>query len=339
LLVSYIQMNNKNDGNSFLSRENVEMIWELIADEDIMRNVNGQEMVNMQKLFLNDIRQFYQRESGSSKDLMNMNKQFIEIMLQKMAKPAINPSLEASIKMAITSEDIQTSRMNEFEKQFAERQNEFSKAMTLKVPEKPVFGDEMDKPIGEMEDLIARTLAQRNFDIEQIQQNINKEQVKTFLQSQETSIKNEKLETQKTMQQIIKPRQEENPMYNIDKNEVKYIQIGQEELPQLNEVIDLQRVINERRQVSWADEENIKLTMSGEQQEKPSIFSKLKMKSRENASAGSLSPFESVLETSLKTEAPPINFYEEFKTLSRKVDAIFDFIKNSNKNKIDENTI
>jgi hypothetical protein len=332
-------MNNKNDGNSFLSRENVEMIWELIADEDIMRNVNGQEMVNMQKLFLNDIRQFYQRESGSSKDLMNMNKQFIEIMLQKMAKPAINPSLEASIKMAITSEDIQTSRMNEFEKQFAERQNEFSKAMTLKVPEKPVFGDEMDKPIGEMEDLIARTLAQRNFDIEQIQQNINKEQVKTFLQSQETSIKNEKLETQKTMQQIIKPRQEENPMYNIDKNEVKYIQIGQEELPQLNEVIDLQRVINERRQVSWADEENIKLTMSGEQQEKPSIFSKLKMKSRENASAGSLSPFESVLETSLKTEAPPINFYEEFKTLSRKVDAIFDFIKNSNKNKIDENTI
>ena len=332
-------MNNKNDGNSFLSRENVEMIWELIADEDIIRNVNGQEMVNMQKLFLNDIRQFYQRESGSSKDLMNMNKQFIEIMLQKMAKPAINPSLEASIKMAITSEDIQTSRMNEFEKQFAERQNEFSKAMTLKVPEKPVFGDEMDKPIGEMEDLIARTLAQRNFDIEQIQQNINKEQVKTFLQSQETSIKNEKLETQKTMQQIIKPRQEENPMYNIDKNEVKYIQIGQEELPQLNEVIDLQRVINERRQVSWADEENIKLTMSGEQQEKPSIFSKLKMKSRENASAGSLSPFESVLETSLKTEAPPINFYEEFKTLSRKVDAIFDFIKNSNKNKIDENTI
>jgi hypothetical protein len=335
-------MNNKNEGDSFLSRENVEMIWELIADEDIVRNVNGQEMVNMQKLFLNDIRQFYQRENGSSKDLMNMNKQFIEIMLQKMAKPTINKPLEASVKMAITAEDIQTSRMNEFEKQFAERQNEFSRAMTLKVPEKPEFGDEIDKPIGEMEDLIARTLAQRNFDIEQIQQNINKEQVKTFLQSQETSIKNEKLETQKTMQQIITPRQQEQPMYNVDKNEVKYIQIGQEELPQLNEVIDLQRTVNERRQVSWADEENIKLTMGGEQEEKPSIFSKLKMKSRENG-GGSLSPFESYLETGLKTTT---NFNEEFKTLSRKVDdlnskvdAIFEFIKKSNKIKIDETLI
>ena len=255
-----------------------------------------------------------------------MNKQFIEIMLQKMSNPMISQPLEQSVKMAITAEDIQTSRMNEFEKQFAERQNEFSRAMTLKVPEKPAFNDELDKPIGEMEDLIARTLAQRNFDIEQIQQNINKEKVKTFLQSQETSIKNEKLETQKNMQQIL------NPVYNVSENEVKYIKIGSEDLPQINDAIDIQRSQNiEKRQVSWADEENIKLTIGGSVE--PNIFSKLKMKPREKTTLPSLNPFLNVLEEDLK----PSDYAEELKNvhkkihdLNSKIEELFEFIKNKN---------
>jgi hypothetical protein len=254
------------------------------------------------------------------------------------------PAKEQKEKSVITAEDIQASRMNEFEKQFAKKQSEFSNAMTLQVPEKPTFTDEMDKPIGEMEDLIARTLAQRNFDIEQIQQNVDREKVKSFLQSQETSIKSEKGETQKVIQQILKPA------YNVSESEVKYIQIGQEELllPKISEVIDLQKTNNERRQVSWADEENVKLTIS-DTKEKPSIFSKLKLKPR--VGEGSLSPFENVLETELKPTAD-----EELKALSKKVDdlsskvdAIFEFIKNTNANananantninKIDENTV
>ena len=346
---------NNSDENSFLSKDNVEMIWELIVDEDFMQNPRRDErqMMDMQIFFIKDIREFYERENTRGRDLMSLNKMFIENVLQKLSNPPVAPTQNAQLpalklrENAVTAEDIQASRMNEFEKQFAERQNEFSRAMTLNVPEKPDFNDEMDKPIGEMEDLIARTLAQRNFDIEQIQQNINKEQVKTFLTSQETSIKNEKLDTQKNMQQLMKPSQRQQPAYNVGENEVKYIQIGKEELPQLSEVIDLQKVLNERRQVSWADEENIKLTIGGEQQqEKPSIFSKLKMRVRENDGEVSLSPFVNNLETSLKSPESPTIFYAEFKTLSRKVDdlsrkldAIFEFIKNSNKNKIDENTI
>ena len=341
---------NNTDANSFLSKDNVEMIWELIVDEEFTRNKTEKQMQDMQIFFITEIREFYEREKSRARDLMSLNKMFIENILQKLSNP-VEPTIklreplrEPLRQQLVTAEDIQSSRMNEFEKQFAERQNEFSRSMALNVPEKPAFNDEMDKPIGEMEDLIARTLAQRNFDIEQIQQNVDKEKVKGFLTSQETSIKSEKGETNKTMQQIFKPA------YNIDKNEVKYIQIGQEELPQLNEVIDLQRVASERRQVSWADQENIKLTVGGEQQqqqqqEKSDIFSKLKMKARENPS---LSPFVNTLETDLKT--PGSNNDEELKMLSRKVDdlnskvdAIFDFIRNANtntiKNKIDEITI
>jgi hypothetical protein len=319
---------NKEVNESFLSKENVEMIWELIADEDIMRNITRQQSEDMQKLFLNDIRQFYQREKLSNKDLMNMNKQFIEIMLPKMSRPIVSQPRESPTKVAITAEDIQLSRMSEFENQLANRQNEFSSAMTMKVPEKPKFDDELDRPISEMEDLIARTLAQRNFDIEQIQQNINKEQVKTFLKSEETSIKSEKLETRKNMQQQIS-----GPIYNIDENEVKYIKISSEDIPHINDVIDIQKSQNiERRQVSWADEENIKLNIISGGDSRQNIFSKLKMK----AVAPSLSPFLNVLDEGLKP-VNDTNYEEEFKNihkrisdLSVKIDEMFDFIKNKN---------
>jgi len=352
--------------NSFLRKENVEMIWELIADEEFTQDKTERQMMDMQNLFITDIREFYEREKSIGHDLMSMNKMFIENILQKLSNvqnvqstesTALNlrePVIELKKPQAITAEDIQASRMNEFEKQFAERQNEFSKSMTLKVPEKPSFNDEMDKPIGEMEDLIARTLAQRNFDIEHIQQNVDKEKVKSFLMSQETSIKSEKGETRKNMQEILKSSQRQRPAYNVGNNEVKYIQIGKEELSELNEVIDLQRAGNERRQVSWADEENIKFSIIDEQQEKPNIFSKLKMRSRENAA--SLSPFENVLEMNLKSrerdtnpkttknyEADLKNLVRKVDNLNSKVDAIFEFIKNANKitntNKLDENTI
>ena len=332
---------NNTDASSFLSKDNVEMIWELIVDEEFTRNKTEKQMQDLQIFFITEIREFYEREKSRARDLMSLNKMFIENILQKLSNP-VEPTIklreplrEPLRQQLVTAEDIQSSRMNEFEKQFAERQNEFSRSMALNVPEKPAFNDEMDKPIGEMEDLIARTLAQRNFDIEQIQQNVDKEKVKSFLTSQETSIKSEKGEMQKNVQQILKST------YNIDKNEVKYIQIGEEELPQLNEVIDLQRVVSERRQVSWADQENIKLTIGGEQQqqqqqqEKSDIFSKLKMKARENTD---LSPLGNTLETNLKTPGSNKND-EDFKILSRKVDdlsskvdAIFDFIRNANTN-------
>lgn len=319
---------NKEVNESFLSKENVEMIWELIADEDIMRNITRQQSEDMQKLFLNDIRQFYQREKLSNKDLMNMNKQFIEIMLPKMSNPIISQSRELSAKVSITAEDIQSSRMSEFENQLANRQNEFSNAMTMKVPEKPKFDDELDRPISEMEDLIARTLAQRNFDIEQIQQNINKEEVKTFLKSEETSIKSEKLETRKNMQEQIT-----GPIYNIDENEVKYIKIGSEDIPHINDVIDIQKAQNgERRQVSWADEENIKLSVTSAGDDRQNIFSKLKMR----VVVPSLSPFLNVLDEGLKP-VNDTNYEEEFKNiykkindLSVKIDEMFNFIKNKN---------
>ena len=122
------------DANSFLSKDNVEMIWELIVDEDFTQNKTERQMMDMQNFFIKDIRDFYDRENTRGRDLMSLNKMFIENILQKLSNPqpqAIKlrePTIELK-KQVVTAEDIQASRMNEFEKQFAERQNEFSRAM------------------------------------------------------------------------------------------------------------------------------------------------------------------------------------------------------------------
>jgi len=306
LNITYIQMSNKR--SVFLEKENVEMIWEVISDEDIMQNKTADEMNEIQKIFINDIRLFYNTERGSNNnlDLMSMNKKFIEKVLinlreihefsSKNQKQKQKQNLEA-----ITAEDIQTSRQNEFEKEFIRKQKEFSSAMTMKVPEKPKFDDALDKPIGEMEELIARTLAQRNFDIEQIQQNIDKEKATTFLKSQDTSLKGEKTGTS----------------YNINQNDVKYIKIGNEELPDAAnkiEAIELQEPKAERRKsVSWVDTDI---------SPNASIFSKLKTRP--------LSPPLNTFENNLKES----NEYEKINSriddLEKKLDEILNLLRIKN---------
>ena len=285
---------------NFVSRENVEMLWELISDEDFMTIVREDELPNFQVRFVNDVKQFYQNEKASDLNLMDMNKKFVDNIfgywrtkmtttqtqtvkqqnyLPNIATPnTYTQNQNASNSMTqITAADIQNVRMKEFESQLAQKKNEFTSAMTHKIPDKPKFNDDMDTPIGEMEDLIAKTLAQRNFDISQIQMNIDKEKVETFLKSQDTSIKAEKAGSHK---------------YNIDTSEVKFIKIGAEEVDvPITPTVDLLSsplIVNDKKHISWADEENIKLnidstTYIGENNPtENSFFSKIKKRELNN---------------------------------------------------------
>ena len=236
--------------------------------------------------------------------------------------------------LRVTAEDIQATRMSDFEKQFQQKQTEFSSAMTMQVPDKPKFNDEADHPISEMEDLIARTLAQRNFDIDQIHQNLDREKGEGFLKSQETSLKSEK--------NISKSSINTNT-YNKVQNEVKYIKIGSEDLPQLAETIELGIDHYGKKNVSWAndrvrpddngrriEEENIKISI--DTSEKPNIFSRLKMKPEPEVS---LSPFENTISDNLKNDKldrifDKINF--NINLISSKLDLIMNIISIPNVN-------
>ena len=111
------------------------------------------------------------------------------------------------------------------------------------------FSDTIDTPINEIESEVKKIMAQRNYDIEQINRSFNVEQADNWLKPQKSSIRNEKIiQNNQTIQQ--KP----------NTNSIKYIKIDKNDLTNIvyqNDVIDLNS--SPKKHISWEDEENNKV--------------------------------------------------------------------------------
>ena len=241
-------MNFQSPALEFVTNENVDLLWEIILENRQVNN-NREEF---RKYFIENLKIFFQEEqqkvaSGSSFDLFETNKQFITRIISH-GKPA-----EAK---PVTAEEIQKSRMNEFEQEFHRKQNEFKEFMSVSVPEIPQFTEKIiDEPIGDtMKDLITRTLAQRNFDLDQIQSSVDKKEVEKWLKGENTSVK-----------QVVEEKKNILP----ENKNIKYITIGDELNIIPTQVVDLVENQEKRKKISWDDEVyDIKNTEN--------LFSKLK---------------------------------------------------------------
>lgn len=98
--------------------------------------------------------------------------------------------------------------------------------MSVPIPEAPKFSDaELDKPIGSaMDELIARTLAQRNFEIENIHKSANKNEVEKWLKPAETSVKSEKIQENENSK--LKMEQKQTQYQYVHQQTPKLINIG-----------------------------------------------------------------------------------------------------------------
>jgi hypothetical protein len=228
-------MSNSQINIDFITTENIEMLWEIILD-DIKNSLKSQEQVSHARgFFINQARVFFEREKTIKQNLMQMNKKFIgEIMtsfnsvkqqqptqsqqqLQHQFQPQkINISNKEPTNFTI--EDLHSERLSAFEKSLAEKKNDFMSSMSVPVPEAPKFSDaELDKPIGSaMDELIARTLAQRNFEIENIHKSVNKNEVEKWLKPAETSVKSEKMQ------------ENENSKIKMDQKQMQYQYVHQQ---------------------------------------------------------------------------------------------------------------
>ena len=204
----------------FLAKGNIQTIWDVLYEEKT-------PLLNQQK-FIENINIFGEREKSSGLTLFQLNTKFImhfkdysdkqfKIHQQQQQqqhnqqkhlqqnKPVsnyhnINEPIRLNIEesnqnYSITAEELHAERIDEFDKQLSQKQNEFNSMMILEKPLELNFSDIKDKPIGsEMEQLIANTMKQRNFDIEQIHnQNINVDT--NWLKGKETSLKSEKVQS------------------------------------------------------------------------------------------------------------------------------------------------
>jgi isopentenyl diphosphate isomerase/L-lactate dehydrogenase-like FMN-dependent dehydrogenase len=187
-------MSNDNP-NFFLSDQNIRILWEVILDDDIVVNKNREEITQINGIFLRVAQQFYDNERSVFTSLFEMNKKFISLIVNILSKNFPKPKQLSILEVIepITAEEIQTKRATEFEQTFAKKQEEFTNAMTLPVPPTPNFSDNAkDEPIGELELIIKRTIAERNLEMQKIQTQYNKADVEKWIGSQETSVRVEK---------------------------------------------------------------------------------------------------------------------------------------------------
>jgi hypothetical protein len=197
--------------NSFLSRENVDMLVEILLDDKPNKT---QGDVNQIIQEINVFRNTHLNSSSvSNVSLLELNQQFLKRMIShNLQQQSLQPtssiptsSLSTSSKpnmslqlpssnpnMSYRNEDLKAERLDFFDKQLNQKRQEFESAITLKKPTPPVFEDSkmLDKPISNMEELIAQTMAQRNFDIS----NIGSPQSSDWLSPISTSVKVEKQE-------------------------------------------------------------------------------------------------------------------------------------------------
>lgn len=187
--------------NNFLNRDNVSTIWDVISDEVNIKKFTPDFQEKIASVFSSNIKGFYETEKGKTDSLVQLNKKYIMLLInyiktnyQENKPKQIKILNESPIKELITYEEIHDDKKSKFERDLKSREEEFSSAMSLKVPEVPTFADDSkdNEPIKEMDKLLKEMTKSRNYDIEQITSQ-HQTNATDWLSSQKTSLKNEKI--------------------------------------------------------------------------------------------------------------------------------------------------
>ena len=226
---------NKSD---FLDLPNIEILWEVIGEQNIFQN---------RSMFETVLTEFYESENMKHGDLVMLNKAFISsiIFASKPSQQYQQQQHQYQQKIPITFEELQTEKLSQFEIKLTEKEEDFKQSMSRPSPQQiPNFRDKMDEPLTDIELIIKRTIAERNYDISQIV-NAATATNTNELKSQETSIKKEKLSPlffSSLNQQ--KNKSETTP-------EIKYIKIDNNSFRETPTTIDLNKP---SKHISWNED-------------------------------------------------------------------------------------
>jgi hypothetical protein len=335
--------------NYFLNNENVQLLWDVVIDEDVIKRQSRDFQENILILFRTNLKGFYDVECKKTTSLVEMNKKYILLILNhankqitKNVKPEyrkikiLDELPQKKVNELITYEEIQNDKRSQFDKDLNRRQEDFTNSMALPVPPVPKFTDNLEEgPISEIDKAIKELTSQRNYDVEQINRSNNanlnsNSNVDNWLTPQETSVKADKLNPQ-----------QQNVNGNINNNnnsKLKYLKTDNENLE--NQVITFDKrenVSSPKKNVTWdlkpynysneiKDEEvlnEVKLTIEelfneNDNEEEKNIFKLLKkvplIKSETND--------KSVNDNKISV------LQEEVKTLNSKLDLILELLKN-----------
>jgi hypothetical protein len=239
----------------FLNKQNLKLLWEVLLDELHIDSNNKSIITNIRTVFESNIQPFTKNTSiHANMQLTNLNKQFLSQVLFAVNRLFPNLKQEQDFKrIQISSEeissykispykieDIREVRQDTFEKQVSIKQADFDNYINLNKPKELDFSEKMeDDKITEMDALIAETVARRKFDIEQIQNTIVTEDPENWLQSQKITNTNTNTNT------------------NVKEAPSSDLSIYRKlKLKQINENIVINTTANQKKNVTWDDENN-----------------------------------------------------------------------------------
>lgn len=257
--------------NYFLSTKNINLLWEVIKEEDILQQCSI-EYMNHFKLFIQStLHEFYDKEKNNIPDLKEMNKKYIYFIIQyvhhylqnnnSVNKKKKDIYLKDNKPELVTFEEIQKERTTKFDRELQEKQQEFSNAIKYNVPETPNFSDKLDQPIDEPISLMERIIQQRIIEEELFKNSSlgsgsesgsgRESNQHNWIKPQETSIKNEKT------------------IYSSYGSSIKYIKIEKEIIPDMKDIdiIDLNSSVknpeieffkkeDSKKHISWKEDIN-----------------------------------------------------------------------------------
>ena len=285
--------------HNFILNDNIELLWELIVDTDIVKH-NLNNIVKIKEIFNYTIPIFYDNEKQNAHDLLFLNKKFISVIINKIKEKEI-----------ITIEDLQTERINNFDKELFKIKNDFENHNKITIPPAPNFSDTKDSPLEEMHLIIQQTIAQRKFDVEQIikENNVNNKK-SDFLKPKETSIKKEK---------EIQNKNNELKYIKIDNNELENTIINKNVIDLTNQPLDFNKhnINNEtdtNKHISWG--ENVINYIDD---------NKFHYNSDVNSN---LKRIKTVQDFSPLIDTPELNIDEKLNLINDKIDILTNLIKN-----------
>jgi len=149
--------------SEFTSNKNKSLLWNLLLNNGAFNNLADNDLPTIQ----NDFEQLIGFLSNENIDLIKLNKLFMQQIIQKINNHRQQLKIYEPVKEIYTNQDIRNKKIDEFNESVQKAQDDFNSVIKLKTPEEISFSDktELDKPINNMDELIEKTIAERNLDV------------------------------------------------------------------------------------------------------------------------------------------------------------------------------
>lgn len=155
--------------SEFIQNKNKELLWNLLLNNGVFNNLTEDKLPIVRNDFESLINNLSQQNTDQS--LIDKNKIFVLEMIKKINNyDKVELKTYEPVKEMYTSQDIRNKKLDEFNNQVKKAEDDFNSVIKLKTPEEISFFDKNteETPINNMDELIEKTIAERNLDVENI---------------------------------------------------------------------------------------------------------------------------------------------------------------------------